>query len=292
VTNPTEGSAIATETIPITEIPAAFIKEAVDRLAHYTVGFLRVDDTPSGQDLTLLGSGTLVLVENTHAILTAHHVIQALPRTGRLGLILEPTLHQHTVDTQALVYLEIARGDIDQNGPDIGAVVLAPSVASTIAAKKNFYNLTQRVKEALESPPELGHGVWFTEGFLDERTVEEPPIGPFTKVKAFYCITGAGGPEESFIVDQHDYFEYPITVMGTPDAPQSFGGMSGGGLWQVQIIRDPSGMLRPKAFLLSGVVFFQGPTLENRCNIKCHGRQSVYKVAYNAIRNCCSSGSP
>lgn len=36
--------------------------------------------------------------------------------------------------------------------------------------------------------------------------------------------------------------------------------------------------------LLSGVVFYQEPTTELYCGVKCHGRQSVYNVAFEAIK--------
>ncbi len=103
-------------------------------------------------------SGIDLPICSTHAILTAHHVLQVLPKHGRVGLILSPTLHQHTVDTQALVYREIARGTIDSEGPDLGAVILAPSIAAAIAAKKTFYNLDSRREQLLHTPPDLHVG--------------------------------------------------------------------------------------------------------------------------------------
>src|SRR6266702_1324169 len=162
-----------TEELPLTQLPDSFLEAVALHLAQYSIGFLRIEDTPRGQDAFLLGSGTLVTVGTTHAILTAHHVLQVLPKSGRLGLILSPTIHQHTIDTQALVYKEIARGTVDSEGPDLGAVILAPSIAAAIAARKTFYNLDSRRVQLLETPPDRHDGVWFVHGFVNDRTVEE-----------------------------------------------------------------------------------------------------------------------
>jgi hypothetical protein len=274
-----------TEEVPITQLPDSLLAAVALDLAQYSIGFLRIEDTPQGQDALLLGSGTLVRAGTTHAILTAHHVLQALPKNGRLGLILLPTLHQHTVDTQTLVYKEIARGTVNSEGPDLGAVILTPSIAAVIAAKKTFYNLDSRRAQLLETPPDRHEGVWFVHGFVDERTVEEPGKDGFSMVKGFYSFSGAGGPDEPPVArGDHDYFAFPVSYDARSVAPTSFGGMSGGGLWQVTLMRDPQGNIHPKKFLLSGVVFYQEETTETQCGVKCHGRSSVYKVAHEAIR--------
>ena len=273
-----------TEEIPITQMPASLFEVVTLALNQYSVGFLRIEETPRGQDAVLLGSGTLVTVGETQAILTAHHVLQVLPTEGRVGLVLSTKLQQYTVDTQALVYREIARGTVDADGPDLGAVILAPSIAAAIGAKKTFYNLGLRRETLLETPPDRREGLWFVHGFLAERTVEEPGRDGFSRVMGFYNLTGAGGPEEPPIeVGDHDYYAFPVTYNARSAAPNSFGGMSGGGLWQVTLVRDPQGDIRPKAQFLSGVVFYQEAISESRCAVKCHGRLSIYKVAYEAI---------
>lgn len=116
------------EELQIADIPYSLKIDIKRRLADYSVGFLRLEDTPHGRDAFLCGSGTLVVIGNTFAILTAHHVIQILPRTGRLGVFLSATPEPHCIDTQGLTYLEIARGSEDSVGPDLGAVLLAPSM--------------------------------------------------------------------------------------------------------------------------------------------------------------------
>lgn len=74
------------EELPIGDLPSALLEAIIPDLFQYSVGFVRVEKTPYGHDAVLLGSGTLVKVGVTHAVLTAHHVLEVLPRTGRLGL--------------------------------------------------------------------------------------------------------------------------------------------------------------------------------------------------------------
>ena len=81
------------EECQLNEVPDTAIEAASRDLIDYSVGFVRVESTLRGpKDVTLLGSGILVSVGTTHAVLTAHHVLSALPRSGRLGLLLAPTM--------------------------------------------------------------------------------------------------------------------------------------------------------------------------------------------------------
>lgn len=223
-------------------------------------------------------------VGTTHAILTTQHVLSILPRSGRLGLALSRTAQQDTVDTQGLAFLPIARGTVDAEGPDLGAVVLAPSIASSIAAKKSFYPVDFHRDRVLYSPPDIREGVWFINGFVDERTVEERDKDGYHLVKGFYNLCGAGQPDHTIVVGDHDYFDFPVSYDARSIAPTSFGGMSGGGLWQIPLIRDAERQIKYETPLLSGVVFYQEPTTDNYCGVKCHGRASVYRIAFEAIR--------
>ena len=271
------------EFIRIGNLPHALNDAIVQKLARYSVAFLRVENTTRGQEVDLLGSGTLVAVGNARAILTAHHVVQVLPRSGRLGILLERTREPHTIDTQGLAFLEIARGTQDSLGPDLGAVVLAPPIASAIEAKKAFYNLDSCRNLLLHRPPDLRDGVWFVQGFLDEGTIVTQAPDGRAVTKAFYNFSGVGGPETGGQVGDYDYFEFPVSHTGRPVAPRSWGGMSGAGLWQVPLKRDRRELVY-RTPLLSGVVFYQQLTTETVCGVKCHGRRSVYHAAYNSIQ--------
>jgi hypothetical protein len=219
-------------------------------------------------------------------VLTAHHVVSELPRAGRLGLILSPTPQHETVDTQGLECRKIARGTVDSEGPDLAAVVLSPLIANSIAAKKTFYNLDRRRDQLLLSPPDLNIGLWVVHGFVHELTgVAQSASGGDPMIKGFYSLSGATGPEPPVSVGDHDYFVCPVSHGGSSIAPRSFEGMSGGGLWQIPICRDARGNVTHQTPLLSGVVFYQELTQGMSSGVKCHGRQSVYRVVYDKLRS-------
>ena len=214
--------------------------------------------------------------------MTAHHVVQVLPTTGRIGLFLGRTGQPHTIDTQGISILKIARGTHDAVGPDLAAILLAPQIAGAIEAKKIFYNLEKRRDRLLNDPPELRDGAWFAQGFLEERTTVglDPVESGFTKY--FYNFTGIGGPEISEQLGEHDYFDFPVSHEARSTAPVNWGGMSGGGMWQVPFKREGSALTYLSPFL-SGVMFYQQPTTPTECGVRGHGRRSIYEVAYRAI---------
>jgi hypothetical protein len=127
--------------------------------------------------------------------------------------------------------------------------------ARRTVGQKTFYNLDLRRDQMLSAPLDLHDGFWFVNGFIDEKTVEEKGRSGYERIKCFYNLSGAGGPEKEILVGEHDYFAFPVDYDGGSIAPSSFGGMSGGGLWQVPLTRDADGQINHQAPLLSGVVF-------------------------------------
>jgi len=273
------------ETILLDQIPAPVFEQAIRDIANFSIGFAQVVNGPRRQDVFLRGSGTLIAVGEKRAILTADHVVEKLSRDGRLGLILSPTCQQYTIDTRGLDYLRIARGTEDSKGPDLGAIVLSPSIASSIGAIKTFYNLDVRREQMLSAPLDRDIGAWAVHGFVDEETVEEPGDCGFSHIVRFYNLTGWGGPEPAVSIDGYDYHRFPVSYGGRSVAPVSFQGMSGGGLWQVPLVRDAQGTLAHQTPLLAGLVFYQVPTTETEAGVTCHGAVSIYRNAYDAIQN-------
>ena len=220
----------------VKDLPPDLIESVLYEISAYTVAFVRVKDMGGRRFCTLLGSGVLVAAAGTKAILTAHHVIQVLPKTGRLCVMLEKTSEPHTLNTKGLAFLSIARGTNDADGPDLGAVVLAPHLAGSIAAKKVFFNLDRKRDEMLSDSPDVRDGVWFAQGFLEERMVatEDPDGGTTTN---FYNFSGVGGPDGPVERGGYDYYEYPVTHESRLEAPVSWGGMSGGGVWRIPLAR-------------------------------------------------------
>jgi hypothetical protein len=117
---------------------------------------------------------------------------------------------------------------------------------------------------------------------LGERTaVKLDPVAD-GHTKYLFSFTGLGGPDQIDRVGDFDYLDFPVGSESRIDAPIDWGGMSGGGIWQVPLKKGGAGPL-PGPPLLAGLMFFQYATTATRCGIKGHGPRSIYHVAYDAI---------
>ena len=276
------------ETFSIVDIPESLRENFGAQIWHYTVGFLRLMITGRFEDAVLLGSGILVRAGEVRAILTAHHVLEKLPKfpkIDRLGLILTDKLERTTIETIGIEHLKIARGDDDALGPDIAAVILSDHIASTLESKKSFYNLDKQKERLLEKPPEEQEGIWIAQGFVDEMTIVDPESTDSLTIKAFCQFSSGGGVEEYPSNSEYDYYVFPLDEPPSDIFPTSFGGNSGGGLWQVTLKKGDDDQLAAKEILLRGILFYQRPLTEGPPALKCHGTKSVYEIAYSAVRS-------
>lgn len=67
--------------------------------------------------------------------------------------------------------------------------------------------------------------------------------------------------------------------------PKNFGGISGGGLWQILLKDSSVDKFEPTCYILSGLAFYQSELKANKRLIRCHGRQSIYKNVYEFIKD-------
>jgi hypothetical protein len=74
--------------LPLRDIPRELREEIAKYISDFAVGFVKVCDTPLGEEAELAGSGTLVQIDDFFGILTAYHVLKNLPQSGDIGLIL------------------------------------------------------------------------------------------------------------------------------------------------------------------------------------------------------------
>ncbi|RWN52716.1 hypothetical protein [Mesorhizobium sp.] len=269
------------ESLSPTDISTSLMSDIKQNVAAFSIGLVRISTDRA--DAELLGSGTLVQVLGKRAILTAHHVLEVLPKSGELGLVLSSNAGAPTVSVEALKYLQIDRGLSDEAGPDLGAIVLPPIVPSSLAAKKSFLNLTVRRERMLNGPPAADNGLWCLCGLQSALTEDSKPAFGFTRVKRFRGFCPVGGVEVAPPVEMHDYFTFPIPHGKGSPLPDRIGGTSGGGLWQCLLSRAPDGSLEVSECLFSGLAFYQGPIDGGWSPVRCHGRKSIYGAAYDAI---------
>jgi hypothetical protein len=286
------------EALSLSEIPRNLVENVSRDISDFVIGFVKLREiksereTMSEEDAELGGSGTLVQIDETSGILTAHHVLENLPRTGEIGLIIptrfSPQLHRVTLKSELLRRVEIARGPTASEGPDLGLLILPPTEVGPLKAMKSFYNLSLRSERMIDYPPSRDEGLWFLCGFAGELTSDEPPERGYARVKAFHGMVGVGWVKKEYRAGDFDYIDFEAHYGGINEPPESFGGFSGGGLWQVPLIRNKDRTLQAKELLLSGVAFYESGRIDDLCLIKCHGRRSVYGQIINAIKNIAS----
>lgn len=269
-----------TEYIYAGDIPKDILNSIGETIRFYTVAFAdfvkRDDGTVAPQ---LLGTGTLVSAGGVRAIMTAAHVIDILPMNGRIGVFLTPESAPESIDVGGVARVSLPRGESESAGPDLGALILAPSIASTLAAKKLFFNLDSARARILAATPDVRSGIWVAQGFLDEETRVERDG---RVVHAYlYNFSAVGGPDEVVAAGAHDYVDFLVSHDARDSSPERWGGMSGGGLWQVPLSRAAA--ITHGTPTLAGVLFYQHPTSATTSGVRGHVWRSVYDILYGEI---------
>lgn len=264
------------------DIPNEVFETVRQHIDWYSTGLIGVRQKKSGEEAGLIGSGTFVALENIHGILTAQHVTAILSNFLDWGLTLSPDEHKYVLKRDTVKIIDIAKGSEDSEGPDLAMIVLPYGELGTIKAKKSFYNISLKREKVLESPLPFDVGIWAICGIPDEQTTEEPPRIGFDSIKGFHGLCGFALFGQAFDSGGFDYLDFEVSCAKEKSLPQSYGGVSGGGVWQVELkLKD--GKLAPQDPTLSGVAFYQSDMQNNKRNIRCHGRRSVYKVIHDHV---------
>lgn len=242
-----------------------------------------VQKNKTKEKLVLIGSGTFVTIQGIYGILTAHHVAEQLELGCSLGIVLIPGEHRNTTNFQYLEIVNIARGLIDSEGPDLAFIILPDAKVSEIKPYKHFHNLDTDLDRMLNTPLDTHNGIWFICGVLDERTKEETSHKGFGQITSLEGTCSAVGVDRLYKQGNFDYIEIDVEYDKGFDIPKTFGGISGGGLWQVTIKKHPNEKLEPVSYFLSGVAFYQSDIKGSKRFIKCHSRKSIYKNVYDKI---------
>jgi len=198
------------EALSLSEVPRNLVEDICRDISDFTIGFVRLRETEAEEDAELGGSGTLVQIDDSYGILTVHHVLEQLPRTGEIGLIIATRfgakLHRTTVKGEVLRRVEIARRSTSSEGPDLGLLILPAADVGRLKAVKTFYNLSRRRERMIGHPLNHDEGIWFLCGFAGELTSDKPPERGYSRVKEFRGMCGAGGLEKEYSEGDIDSF--------------------------------------------------------------------------------------
>ena len=258
-------------------------------VASSLIDFLVLFTQEKGPDEKLLGSGTLVSIDNTKAILTADHVLQEIKQPSGNVRLLFPTRFDNSqrsgpksstaISMKYLKKRTIGRGSQKDSGPDLGVLVLPDPIASRfVPSTKTFYNLSMRRRKIMRLPRAIDTGLWVLAGAPEELTEKTFNSGSaFAKVKKQGAILGLGCVTREYIQDGFDYLEFLADYNAHYEGPRRFGGCSGGGLWHLLLEKAAAGEIIIKEKTLSGVAFYESELKHGKRIVKCHGRKSIYQ---------------
>lgn len=270
------------------DLPAEFLRLASHILHSYSTGLIKITSRPGESEKgQLIGSGTFVSIGDCFGVLTVHHVATLIDEPCELGFFLIEGVHRPTINRQLIDIITIAKPRKLGKGPDLAFIRIPRLKASEIKPYKSFYNLDVDRKEMLKNPPKRNASVWFVCGVPDELTMNDAPEAEFLQVDSFHGLCGAGGANRVYRRCGYDYVDVLVEYGKGNQPPSTFGGISGGGLWQVTYTGGPSN-IKPERYLLAGIPFAQTPMQNNLRTIVCHGWKSVYKKSYRVIEKACS----
>ena len=269
--------------IRIEDIPQGVLDDVISSLKNYLVAlYVLLPEKPQPR-LRLIGSGTLVKIEGTYYILTAAHVWHETRGEEKIGLVL--TDHQSSFMMMPRVYIcakELWDGKVSEWGPDVALLKLATPFVSTIAARKSFLDLAQQKEAVASCPPATENTLWALTGMVGEfSNIQTHPEARAIEVsvhgRAFF----------SFVQQVHQHDGYDFFDLGAnlqlPGVPSSFGGVSGGGLWQINLSMAKSGTISwDEERYFRGVAFWESEKTDGHRMIRCHGPKSIFEKAWDS----------
>jgi hypothetical protein len=274
---------------PVIEVSPEIVDQALQMCADSTTGLFAISHLSDGKIGSVFkGSGTIVRVRGRVGVLTAAHVWEKLSVVPEIGIAMaDPSGGIMRVETSHVRPVICGLSPWSAWGPDLAVVVLPEAMEGTVTAYRTAYNLDQRRSDAISSAPETTLALWGFVGAPDEQATKTGThyhanaIGHFGAVRAYH----AGIQHSGF-----DYVDMAYDTARNPRLPVQFGGVSGGGLWQVPIHTDlkTGEVTLPHGRNLEGVAYWQvwprtGEGTRGRGIIRCHGRESIYRKLYETF---------
>jgi hypothetical protein len=236
--------------------------------------FALVDDH-GNHLLELAGSGTLVSVKGVYYILTAAHVWEEVLKSAmKLGITMTDNIdHKSWIDINAIVPT-VSKPNGSQWtewGPDLALLRIPSEYVGGIKAFQVFEDVATPGK-----PMNLAClQCWMLMGTPKE-------LGTFSPRHADVQISGSFVNPRYHRRGKHDYFEVVMDTTAA-DAPKSFGGVSGGGLWRILAYISPTTGKIDWLQRLKGVAFYEFPPKDGGRVLRCHGPSSLSAVTGETV---------
>ena len=217
-------AAIFAKTPEAEELWKTFAREA----QMYSTPLFALAKAPQGDLLNLAGSGTLLMKGDNHYILTAGHVWhEVLKDADFVGVTLRE-IYDHTCLLEAssiLAYEPAHPAEWGELGPDVILLQIPAVRVGEIKAFKVFYEMDAGLKAMVTCDR--------NETYLLVGTPEV--LGWYSQNHASVQLLAMWvGSPQLYTREGWDYFDVEAALHPSSEA-NTFGGVSGGGLWRVQI---------------------------------------------------------
>jgi hypothetical protein len=245
-------------------LTSGLVERIVRSLENFTVALLGVTNHHSGERLELAGTGTLLVREGRHFILTARHVWECILKDAeRIALTLKAEMvHKFSIDRRDVAAFGPPAPDKwNEWGPDIVLLSVPAESVGTIQAYKVFLNADNNL--------EIRRPVMQIEVLMGTPAV----LGTILDGHADLQMTGMfrHGQEAEHSRGNFDYHDFDVDL--SLPGPRTFGGVSGGGFWQVYLYWADSEIEWKTS--LHGVAFYELPIVNEHRIVRCHGSRSI-----------------
>jgi hypothetical protein len=235
-----------------------------------------------------LGSGTLVSLGTLNGILTAAHVLENLQTVEEIGFAeftIRPAQPQGLrFPTKAIDSVKIGGQPYSGFGPDLAFIRLPDHIVATLKVNSSFLNLVQQARMSSSSLQAGAERHDVVVGGIEEWGTVEPDESAGLDMGIVTGLMNEGRAIEIAAYDGYDRIEFiPQPEPGFP-LPRTYGGTSGGGLWQLYGQSMDDGTRHLVQSHLSGVAFFQSDIIDGSRTIICHGPKSIYGKLLDKIR--------
>jgi len=272
-----------------TDIGRADDIENIARIvADYTVSFLKLEQRNGTEHVVPAGSGTLIKFGQIYGVLTAGHVLKGLPDSGDVAISLYPRntakLQKQTITMNHATKLIVGDGGANSNDLDIGFLRLTSPNIGNLNATNSFLNFSMGREKYIRADPPAKPYFHAVLGAVGEWLTELNPNQPNTILLGNELLFGDGEIVREYEEKNLDFYDFNISFGDGVQPPSSYGGVSGGGLWQISLWKDEARDKSPISDLtLLGLAYYQNVSSDGRLFIKCHGQKCVYEILYEKM---------
>lgn len=216
--------------------------------------------------------------------MTAQHVIPPLlDESTRFGGSILPYEHSLIVHKSDVHVVELPKTGQHGDRPDIAFILLFTNRLEKIQAIKSFWSISHYREKVLCNTWAKENCLWVISGCPGVFSKEEKPTAQFQTVKSFMNLLGFSGVEREYFQKEFDYLDVSVLYQQGSGLPPTFGGMSGGGLWQIAVWESENGVIQAKDPLLYGLACREIKIEGDVHQIVCHGPHSIYKMLCDLV---------